>query len=86
MLNFYTRSYLFHFIHPQIKTPCVVISYSSIIRKETWAYEKKKREREPMKMLVLKKIRNNFRHMKVQQNNFGNSEGTLVPAGGTSQY
>jgi len=46
----------------------------------------RERERKLMKMLVLKKIRNNFRHMKVQQNNFGNSEGTLVPAGGTSQY
>ena len=50
---------------------------------------KRRREREREKThedASVKKIRNNFRHMKVQQNNFGNSEGTLVPAGGTSQY
>ena len=44
-LNFYTGSQLCHYIHPQNKTPCLIISLSSIFQMRHGLYIYKKRER-----------------------------------------
>ena len=47
-LNFYTGSQLCHSIHPQNKTPCLMISLSSILQMRHGLLKEREREREKM--------------------------------------
>ena len=44
-LNFYTGSQLYHSIHPQNKTPCLMISLSLVSLKWGMGYQKKREKR-----------------------------------------
>ena len=45
-LNFYTGSQLCQSIHPQNKTPCLIISLSSILQMRHGLFKKKRKKRE----------------------------------------
>ena len=48
-LNFYTGSQLCHSIHPQNKTPCLMISLSSILQMRHGLFKKKRKDGMPKK-------------------------------------